>query len=155
LKYSPSVLIDWPKYLRDALTDYKNSDKIPNFEDAQYGFSLPELKQMERWAYWRIRLRKDAIYVETAADKCFELSMLSIPVISNPDFERYRLVEIAPTVDLSSPQFVPTRIGAGTVGNPSECGVRDVEWKENGLLFGHVINVPITKLFWRPRTADE
>ncbi|KAJ3395315.1 transcriptional regulatory protein rxt3 [Entophlyctis sp. JEL0112] len=63
LKYSPQLLNEWPKYLQDSLVDLNGtfkarvdefSDKLPS--NHSLGLSGSELKRMEGWAFWRVRL---------------------------------------------------------------------------------------------------
>ncbi|KAI8608995.1 hypothetical protein BC830DRAFT_1152805 [Chytriomyces sp. MP71] len=66
-KYAPQVLNEWPKYLQDGLvdmtaTDCKGDSALMGLQDDQdqialcFKLSGPQLKRMEGWAFWRVRL---------------------------------------------------------------------------------------------------
>ncbi|KAI9333115.1 histone deacetylation protein Rxt3-domain-containing protein [Obelidium mucronatum] len=58
-KYSPQVLIEWPKYLQDSLVDLNTKPvaaAVLPTANVSLGLTGQELKKMEGWAYWRVRL---------------------------------------------------------------------------------------------------
>ncbi|KAI8831966.1 histone deacetylation protein Rxt3-domain-containing protein [Chytriomyces cf. hyalinus JEL632] len=62
-KYAPQVLNEWPKFLQDGLVDL-NAEKplidapvpVVASSNACFGLTGPELKRMEGWSVWRVRL---------------------------------------------------------------------------------------------------
>ncbi|KAJ3414090.1 hypothetical protein HDV05_007124 [Chytridiales sp. JEL 0842] len=86
-KYTPSTLINWPSYLQDLLLssadskDVEMTDTTSSSEPEKpvlvslFEKAPGELKSMERWALWRVKLNKGfKLYFETRDRKMYELS---------------------------------------------------------------------------------
>ncbi|KAJ3331752.1 hypothetical protein HDU76_002308 [Blyttiomyces sp. JEL0837] len=152
MKYSRSVLIDWPRYWREFIMDYRHSLKyaemeskyagqIPSIDPDIIGIPASDLKRMEKWAYWRVRSRKDNLVLENGRGNVCVISALE----SRPGIERYHL-QIKPAAGFS--------LKSSGVGEKSmDVALNEMVWQDGGLkIVSGVVEtvIPADRFYWVP-----
>ncbi|ORY44707.1 Rxt3-domain-containing protein [Rhizoclosmatium globosum] len=116
-KYSPTVLREWPRFLQDSLVDLTGAKpvdvEIP--ENVSYGLSGAELKKMEGWAYWRVRLSvPGTVLVLEGESRAFKVLEVERVVSGAATVESYKVTG----VNSSAPLLV---------------GLGEIEWRLGGV----------------------
>ncbi|KAJ3130854.1 hypothetical protein HK100_007334 [Physocladia obscura] len=117
-KYSPQVLNEWPKYLQDSVVDMNiMKSAISKFDvppNVSLGFSGIELKRMEGWAFWRVRLAVPGtlLYLEDDCGNRYQVARNLGSLTNAPDtYKISGIHNIAPTI----------------------VGLSDIEWRSGGM----------------------
>ncbi|KAJ3025733.1 UNVERIFIED_CONTAM: hypothetical protein HDU68_006754 [Siphonaria sp. JEL0065] len=123
-KYSPQILLEWPKFLQDSLVDLntKLHTDTPPSSTLTFGLTGPELKRMEGWAYWRVRLSVPGtiLELEDETGTRFEVSR------NNPTStvsDSYKISGVSSLIE-SSPS---------SPCSPVVVGLSDLEWRNGGM----------------------
>ena len=72
--------MDWPTHLKEFLIDSSSTsssalqsgagrnekESLPEMKKTLFGHSIEELRSLESWAFWRLRIRKETLCLEDA-----------------------------------------------------------------------------------------
>ncbi|KAJ3107645.1 hypothetical protein HDU97_003639 [Phlyctochytrium planicorne] len=164
-KFYPSLLLDWPEHIREALKDHMVLDtkdgpmsdsygeflgEILSSFESSYGIKASELKSLERSPYWAIRAKREALYLETNDGKCYEMFKES----EDRSIEKFKIQRlIRPSVAAGDRTSIPESESSSNVlkeEKPRIFDASEVLINSNGIEIGpSLLKIPVVRLFWR------
>ncbi|KAJ3197344.1 hypothetical protein HDU67_003749 [Dinochytrium kinnereticum] len=114
---------------------------------------------MEKLPYWRIRMRKEALYLETDDGKCYEFfgieSSASPSKIESFQIQRFAHPSLAARARdaIPEPRDSPLLV---TNEDYQQFTAADIQWNAGGVEISTVpMSLRVARLFWRPRTDQK